>query len=69
VVQSQPGQIVHETLSQKKKTHHKNRAGGVAKGVGPEFKPQCHQKMKVEKGHALWSMPLVPNKTLSLGGG
>jgi hypothetical protein len=27
-VQSQPGQIVHETLSQKKKNH-KNRAGGV----------------------------------------
>jgi hypothetical protein len=22
-----------------KKTHHKNRAGGVAQGVGPEFKP------------------------------
>jgi hypothetical protein len=27
-VQSQPRQIVHETLSQK--IHHKNRAGGVA---------------------------------------
>jgi hypothetical protein len=22
-----------------KKTHHKKRAGGVAQGVGPEFKP------------------------------
>jgi hypothetical protein len=29
VVQSQPGQIVQETLSQK--THHKNKAGGVVK--------------------------------------
>jgi hypothetical protein len=59
-VQSQPGQIVHETQSQK-------RAGGVAQGVGsgwyckkkkkipnsrlptrqawsPEFKPQGHKK-------------------------
>jgi hypothetical protein len=35
VVQSQ--QIVHETLSQK--TLHKNRAGGVAQGEDPEFKP------------------------------
>jgi hypothetical protein len=32
-------QIVHETLS--RKTHHKKkRAGGVAQGAGPEFKPQ-----------------------------
>jgi hypothetical protein len=23
-----------------KKTHHKKRTGGVAQGVGPEFKPQ-----------------------------
>jgi hypothetical protein len=23
-----------------KNTHHKNRAGGVAQSVGPEFKPQ-----------------------------
>jgi hypothetical protein len=39
-VQSQPGQIVWETLS--RKTLHKNRAGGVAQGEGPEFKPQYH---------------------------
>jgi hypothetical protein len=26
------------------KTHHKNRADGVAQGVGPEFKPQYHKK-------------------------
>jgi hypothetical protein len=37
-VQSQPGQIVHETLSQK--TLHKNRAGEVAQGEGLEFKFQ-----------------------------
>jgi hypothetical protein len=40
VVLSQPGQIVHYTLSQK--TLHKNKAGGVAQGEGPEFKFQCH---------------------------
>jgi hypothetical protein len=28
------------------KTHHKKRTGGVAQGVGPEFKPQYHQKKK-----------------------
>jgi hypothetical protein len=43
-VQSQPGQIVHETLSQK--NLHKNRAGGVAQGEGLEFKPQYHKKNK-----------------------
>jgi hypothetical protein len=42
-VQSQPGPIVPETLSQN--TLHKNRAGGVARGEGPEFKPQyCKKK-------------------------
>jgi hypothetical protein len=35
-VQSQPGQIVHKTLYQKNPTQ--NRAGGMAQGVGPEFK-------------------------------
>jgi hypothetical protein len=35
---SQPGQIVHKTLS--RKTLHQKRAGGVAQGEGPEFKPQ-----------------------------
>jgi hypothetical protein len=41
---SQPGQIVRETLSQK--TLHKNRAGRVAQGEGPEFKPQYWKKKK-----------------------
>jgi hypothetical protein len=31
-------------LKKKKKSHHKNRAGGVAQGIGPEFKPQNHPK-------------------------
>jgi hypothetical protein len=37
-VRSQPRQTVLKTLSQK--TLHKKRAGGVAQGVGPEFKLQ-----------------------------
>jgi hypothetical protein len=41
-VQSQPGEIVCETLS--RKTLHKNRAGRVAQGECPEFKPQYHKK-------------------------
>jgi hypothetical protein len=45
MVQSQPGQIVHKTLS--RKTLHKNRAGGVAEGEGPEFKPQYFKKRKI----------------------
>jgi hypothetical protein len=37
VVQNQPGQIIHKTLS--RKTLHKNRATGIAQVEGPEFKP------------------------------
>jgi hypothetical protein len=33
-----------------KKTHHKKRAGGVAQGVGPKFKPQYCKKKKTERG-------------------
>jgi hypothetical protein len=44
-VLSKPGQIVRETLSWKT-LHTKNRAGGVAPGVGPEFKPQYYKKKK-----------------------
>jgi hypothetical protein len=36
-VQSQAKQIVQQDPILK--THHKNRAGGVAQGEGPEFKP------------------------------
>jgi hypothetical protein len=42
MVQSQLGQILSKTLSQK--ALHKNRAGGVAQGEGPEFKPQYQKK-------------------------
>jgi hypothetical protein len=45
VVRNQPGQTVRETLS--RKTIHKNRAGGVAPGVGREFKPQYLKKKRV----------------------
>jgi hypothetical protein len=40
---SQPGEIIRELLS--RKTLHKNRAGRVAQGDSPEFKPQCHKKI------------------------
>jgi hypothetical protein len=52
-VQSQLRQIVCKTLSWK--TLHKNRAGGVAQGRGPEFKSQYHKnkEKKKEKGHNL----------------
>jgi hypothetical protein len=38
IVQSQRGQITHETLSQKNLSQ--KRAGEVAQSVDPEFKPQ-----------------------------
>jgi hypothetical protein len=41
-VRSQPGHIVHGTLSQKNPSQ--KRAGGVAQGVGLEFKPQYQKK-------------------------
>jgi hypothetical protein len=44
MVQSQPGQIVRETLSRKNPSQ--KRAGRVAQGIGPEFKPQHHKKKK-----------------------
>jgi hypothetical protein len=44
-VQSHPRQIVpQDTISKNKKTF-KKRTGGVAQGVGPEFKPRyCKKK-------------------------
>jgi hypothetical protein len=48
-LQSQPRQIVSETLSWK--TLHKNRAGGVAQGEGPEFKSQYHTKKRRKSSH------------------
>jgi hypothetical protein len=45
VVRSQPEQIVHKTLFQKILPQ-KSRAGGVAQGKGPKFKPQYCEKKK-----------------------
>jgi hypothetical protein len=44
MVQTQPGKILCETLSRKYPTQ--KRAGRVAQGVGPEFKPQYCKKKK-----------------------
>jgi hypothetical protein len=55
-------QIVHETLSHKKKHFTPKRAGGVAQGVGPEFKPQYHQKKETsgfQRGRRGLSAPLI----------
>jgi hypothetical protein len=38
-----------------KKTLHKKRAGGVAQGVGPDFKPQYHQENKINKYNRGWT--------------
>jgi hypothetical protein len=47
VIQSQPRKIVHKTLSQKNSSQ--KWAGGVVRGVGPEFEPQyCQKKRKKE---------------------
>jgi hypothetical protein len=43
MVPRQPRKIIHETLS--RKTLHKNKAGGVTQGEGPEFKSQHRKKM------------------------
>jgi ribosomal protein L32E len=47
-VQSQMAQIVHETLSRKKKKITK-KGGGVAQGIGPEFRPQYHTHIHAHK--------------------
>jgi hypothetical protein len=49
MLQNQSGQIVLKTLSQKKPIT-KKRAGGVAQGVGPEFKPSTAKKKKKKGG-------------------
>jgi hypothetical protein len=47
MVRSQPRQIVLQTLSRKNPSQ--QRAGGVAWGAGPEFKPQYCKKKKKKK--------------------
>jgi hypothetical protein len=71
MVWSHPQQIVHKTLSQK-------RAGRVAQGVGPEFKPQYRKKrrkqIQVENmrfwglrgGTEVWTQGLVDCKAGTL---
>jgi hypothetical protein len=44
LVQSQPRQIVLQTLCKKKPTQ--KRAGGVTQGIGPKFKPRYQKKKK-----------------------
>jgi hypothetical protein len=51
-VQSQPRQILSETLSQKIPTL--QRAVGVAQGMGPEFKPQYQNRWE---GMVFWHYP------------
>jgi hypothetical protein len=50
VVQSQPGKTVCETISQKNLSD--KRAGGMAQGVSPEFKPQYQKKKKKNQRNA-----------------
>jgi predicted P-loop ATPase len=47
MVQSQPRQIVHKTLSRKNPSQ--RRAGGVAESVDPAFKPSTTKKQKKKK--------------------
>jgi hypothetical protein len=49
-VQSQSGQIVLKTLSQKNSSQ--KRASGVAQSESPEYKPQYHRKKNHRKGLA-----------------
>jgi hypothetical protein len=51
VVWSQPGEVVLKTLSQKNPSQ--KRAGGVAQGVGPEFKLQYQKKKKKKRNNSL----------------
>jgi hypothetical protein len=48
VVPSQPGQIVlPDPFSKKAHQKKKKRVGGVAQGIGPEFKPIPQEKRKI----------------------
>jgi hypothetical protein len=58
-VQSQPRQIVLQR-PYLDKTLHKKRAGGVAQGVGPEFKPQYHQKKKKNERNIFCTIFQIP---------
>jgi hypothetical protein len=59
MVQSQPWEIVHETLSQKNPSQ--KRTSGMVQGVGSEFKPQSRRKKKKRTiwGQRLWREQLT----------
>jgi hypothetical protein len=57
-VGSQPWQIVFFRDPILKKTHHNNRAGRVAQGVGPEWKPQYYKKKKKILFYSGWNLHL-----------
>jgi hypothetical protein len=67
-VQSQPRQIVLETLSQKKKKSQKIKRGGVAdgmaQGIGPEFNSpyhtHTHRYKWVDCVQVWWCTPVIP---------
>jgi hypothetical protein len=61
-VQSQPRQVVPKTLSQKPLSQ--KWAGGVAQGVGPEFKPQYRKKKKRFTSN-LFKMPILAYQGLA----
>jgi hypothetical protein len=42
---------------------HKKRAGGVAQGIGPEFKPQYHKKKKPKNLEAVTYFCLYKKNT------
>jgi hypothetical protein len=51
---SKPAQANSSRNPISKNQSHKKRAGGVAQGIGPEFKPQnCKKKKKKEKKKTL----------------
>jgi hypothetical protein len=69
--QASPGTQFNRPYLKKKKPSQK-RAGGVAQGVGPEFKPQCRQKkkifcpglMQIEKNLTRRDVPCVQTQVL-----
>jgi hypothetical protein len=42
------------------------RAGGVAQGVGPEFKPQYHKKKKKKKKRKKKEPSLIGSETMGI---
>jgi hypothetical protein len=58
-----------DSISEKKNKTHQEKAGGAAQGVGPEFKPQYHQKKKEFKGNSTQGHqedPSSPSETMTI---